>query len=160
MRESCIALTCPNPGNITFLTPLTLLNGLLLVAWLPLSPEAQLKETGFICGNIPYYCNEVGLTDPGPLWRPALAIHQASYRCSSFMHPCCHQGSTVGAVTYSHSRLSWQSSVSLHLGTLKGFRWRGAQGPSLWPSQLAVLGSTFGALFSSWRLHCGTGIPA
>ena len=43
---------------------------------------------------------------------------------------------------------------------LKGSRSRGAQGPSLQPSQLVVLWSAFGTLFSSWRLHCGAGIPA
>ena len=55
------------------------------------------------------------------------------------------------------SRPAWPSSVFLHPWTLKGSRWRGAWGPSLQPSPLVVLGSTFGALFSSWRKHYGAG---
>ena len=35
-----------------------------------------------------------------------------------------------------------------------------AQGLLLWLSQLAVLGSTFNTLFSSWRLCYGAGTPA
>ena len=36
----------------------------------------------------------------------------------------------------------------------------GAQGQLLWLSQFTVLGSTFGTLFSPWRLHCGVGASA
>ena len=101
---------------------------------------------------------KVGLASPGLLCRPALAIHLASSWCSSWIHSSCHQWrSTLGATMHSPRRLAWLSLLSLCLWTLKGPKWRGVQGPLFQPSLLAVLGSTFSVLFSSWRLHCGAG---
>ena len=48
--------------------------------------------------------------------------------------------------------------------TLRGSWWRGAQEPSLQPSEIAWLGSTFGSAFHppsfSWQLHYGAGALA
>ena len=93
----------------------------------------------------PLLC-KVGLADLGPIWRQVPGI------APLYTPPAVIGGTHWELLHTPPGRLS-----HLHLGTLKGSRWRGAHGLLLWLSQLAVLGSAFSALFSSWRLHCGAG---
>ena len=111
-RGSGVFVNGSNPwsGNTSLIVQLI---GLLWDVWPPLPPEAWLNETH---PQEHLLLHEGHLADLGPIWRPALAICCVISRCSSFMHSsCCHQGSTLGTVTYSPGRLSWQSSVYLHL---------------------------------------------
>ena len=148
--------------NAVFLFLITWLKGLLLDVW-PTPPQRPgwdwAHEEEWLVENL--LLHEVGLASPGLLWRPALAMCQASSWHNSFMHfSCCWHGSTLGTSHTSPSKLVQQFSISQDLWTLKRSWWKGALGPSLQLSQLEGLGSAFSALSSSWRLYYGAGAPA
>ena len=128
--------------------------------WLPPPPEAQLKETRLICGSVPFFVRWTYQT-----WVHIGGKHWPYARPVPGGPPLCIFPAVTGEAHWEllHTpphKLTWQSSVPLHPWILKGSGWRGAQGPLLQPSQLAVLRSAFSDFFSSWRLCCGAGAPA
>ena len=57
----------------------------------------------------------MGLAGPSPLWRPALAMQQASSYHNPTRHSsCCQWGSTLGGQQNSPSQPVWQYSVFWH----------------------------------------------